>query len=74
MELDEFIETLFDGLVENDTKLENIKKAIKENIDFENVKVETQLFTDENNYDLSLNVSNEGYSDGEILFLDYRVI
>ncbi|WP_055069084.1 hypothetical protein [Clostridium massiliamazoniense] len=71
MELTNFLEQLLDGIVKEDG-MDKILQSIEENIEYDlkNTKVELQLFECDKNYDADIVVSNEGYEDGEIIFLD----
>lgn len=73
MNFNDFIGKLLDGVVDSKDGLIEIQKVLKKNIPaYDNLKVETQLFTDDDNFNLDLCVSNEGYDDGEIIFMDFR--
>ena len=75
MEVDDFLTELFSNLTDSDENLNNIKMAVKNNIefDYDSVKIEPQLLTENNNFDINLCVTNDCYDDGEIVFMDYRL-
>lgn len=53
---------------------EYIKKDMKSNgINYDTTKIACQIFDKEKNYDPRVEVSSEGYSDGEIVFIDYHM-
>ena len=40
---------------------------------YETAKVECQVLDENNNYDPRVEISNEGYSDGEVIFIDFHL-
>lgn len=75
MELNNFIDLLFSNVMSSNG-IEKIKSCIKEDfklneINYETTKVEFQIFEKDKNYDPKVSISSEGYSDGEIIFIDY---
>lgn len=75
MLIDEFIDDVF-GHVMTIDGINNMKQIIKEDMlscgyEYKNVKIESQVFDNENNYDPRIEITSEGYDDGEIIFIDY---
>ena len=75
MNLDNFIDKFFLNLVdEKGVNLikDTIKKQMENNdMDYNKTKVEPQVLTEYANFDPRVEISSEGYSDGEIVFIDY---
>lgn len=73
LSLDMFLERIFENLTEKDN-INKIKETVKENIEnYNDVKVEFQVLTSNNNYELSLNISSESYKDEEVMFIDLKI-
>lgn len=77
MELNAFIDELF-GNIMTDEGIKSIKDIIKKDMlevgkEYESSKVEYQVFTESNNYTTRVEISSEGYDDGEIIFVDFHV-
>lgn len=77
MLLDEFINEVFSNLMTIDG-INNMKQIIKEDMftcgyEYKNTKVENQVFDKDNNYDPRVEITSEGYDDGEIIFIDYHL-
>lgn len=75
MSLDEFLNEFLENLISEEV-LNKVKQDIKEdmksyNTDYNTAKVESQVFDKDNNYTPRVEISSEGYSDGEIIFIDY---
>lgn len=75
MEFKEFLDKILGNVMSKDG-LENVKQHIKQDMelsgfDYETTKVECQVLDDESNYDPRVEISNEAYSDGEVIFLDF---
>lgn len=74
MSLDEFVEKFFGNIMSKEG-LDNVKSAIKKDmllneIKYDTAKVEFQVFTDKDNFCPRVEITNEGYNDGEIFFVD----
>jgi hypothetical protein len=74
----EFINDLFSHCID-EKGLEKINSVIRAQVarnafDYNNMFIETQILTNENNYDCEIDVNHENYPDGEIFFLDIRPI
>lgn len=74
MKLDKFVDD-FLGNVMSLNGLEQVKKYIREDMkknefDYDTAKVEFQVFNNDGNYSPRVEISSEGYSDGEIFFID----
>lgn len=77
MDLDDFIELFFENLLD-DKGLETVKATIKSQMEanlkeYSETKVECQVFTEESNFPPRVEISSDGYSDGEIVFVDFHV-
>lgn len=78
MSLDRFIEKFF-GNVMSTEGLDNIKQIIQKDMlncgyEYDTAKVEYQIFnTDENYEPTRVEISSEGYEDGEVIFIDYHL-
>ena len=75
MTLDKFLDD-FLGNVMTREGIKKVKEHIKEDmkssdLNYDTAKVECQIFDDENNYEPDVQISSEGYSDGEVIFIDY---
>ena len=74
MELDVFLDKLLDNLLDKEG-IESVKASIKCNMyanfkDYNTAKVEFQVFNGNDNYEPQVVISSEGYSDGEVIFID----
>lgn len=77
MKLDNFLNEILGNLLTQE-KLDLIKSNIKDGMlecgfDFDTTKVESQVFDNEKNYEPRVEISSEGYDDGEIIFIDYHL-
>lgn len=77
MKLDEFIEDFFENLLDKEG-IDTIKATVKAQMsanfkEYDETKVECQVFTEEDNFTPRVEMSSEGYSDGEIVFLDFHI-
>lgn len=76
MTLDGFLEEFFSNITD-DKGIKNIKNNIKENIrEFKNydaVKVEFQVFKNDENYDCDTTITSENYNNEEVVFVDCRI-
>lgn len=77
MELDKFLDKLLENVMSQDG-IEKVRQCIKEDMklcgfDYDTTKVECQVFDENNNYDTRVEISSEGYDDGEIIFIDYHI-
>lgn len=75
MELDKFLDKILENVM-SQGGIEKVRKYIKEDMklcgfNYDNTKVERQVFDKDNNYEPRVEISSEGYSDGEIIFIDY---
>lgn len=77
MKLEKFLDQILTCVVskENlDSIKSNIKDSMTENgFDFDATQVECQVFDKDNNYEPRVEISSEGYDDGEIIFIDYHL-
>ena len=74
MKLDKFIERILENVMSLEG-IEKIKEYIKEDMElcgfkYDTTKVECQVLDEYNNYDPRVEISSEGYPDGEIIFID----
>lgn len=77
MELDKFLDKIL-GNVISQGGINKVREYIKEDMklcgfNYDTTKVECQAFTDEHNFEPRVEISSEGYSDGEIIFIDYHL-
>lgn len=77
MELNTFIDELFSNIM-TDEGVKSIKDIIKKDMlevekEYDSSKVEYQVFTENNNYTPRVEISSEGYDDGEVIFIDFHV-
>ena len=77
MQLDYFVNKLLENIMSSE-KLNEVKDIIKKDMDasgfkYETTKVECQVLDEHNNYDPRVEISNECYSDGEIIFIDFHL-
>lgn len=77
MNLDGFLNSILNNIM-TEEGINKVKNVIKEDMkdttcDYDNTKVEYQIFTKNNNYTPRVEVSSEGYSDGEIVFIDCHI-
>ena len=77
MKLDEFIEDFFENLLD-DKGIETIKATVKAQMsanlkEYEETKVECQVFTEKSNFTPRVHMSAEGYPYGETVFLDFHI-
>lgn len=75
MSLDEFINELFLHIMAKDG-VEKLKELVKTemndvSLDYSTARVESQVLTDDKNFDPKVEISSEHYDDGEIIFIDY---
>lgn len=77
MELSKFLDELLGNIVSQE-KLDTIRDIVKDGmleygLDFETAKVESQVFDRDNTYEPKVEISSDGYDDGEIIFIDYYI-
>lgn len=78
MELDKFLDKILENVMSQEGITE-VKQYIKEDMklcgfNYNTTKVESQVFDEYSNYDpVRVEISSEGYSDGEIIFIDYHL-
>lgn len=77
MKLDSFINKILENVMCSE-KLNEVKDIIKKDMastgfNYETAKVECQVLDENNNYDPRVEISNEGYSDGEVIFIDFHL-
>ena len=77
MKLDEFLDKVLENVMFVGG-IDKIKEYIKEDMklngfDYDTTKVEFQVFDDGNNYDPRVEITSEGYDDGEVIFIDYHI-
>lgn len=77
MELDKFIEKILENVM-SQGGIEKVRQYIKEDMklcgfNYNTTKVECQVLDKDNNYEPRVEISSEGYSDGEIIFIDYHL-
>ena len=76
-QLDEFLNSILGQVMSNEgleKAKEHIRKDMKSNeVDYDTTKIACQIFDSANNYDPRVEISSEGYSDGEVIFLDYHM-
>ncbi|WP_040191029.1 hypothetical protein [Clostridium culturomicium] len=77
MEFDKFLDKVLENVMSQDG-MEKVKKYIKEDMNlcgfnYDTTKVECQVFDESDNYEPRVEVSSEGYSDGEVIFIDYHL-
>lgn len=75
MGLDRFIDKFFGNVMTTDG-LDSIKQIIHRDMldcgyKYDTAKVEYRVFNENKNYDPRVEISSEGYDDGEIIFIDY---
>lgn len=74
MSLDRFIDKFF-GNIMSTNGLNNIKDIIQKDMldcdyKYDTTKVEYQIFNKDENCEPRVEISSEGYDDGEIIFID----
>lgn len=77
MELEKFLDKILENVMSQDG-IEKVREYIKEDMklcgfNYDTTKVECQVLDKDNNYDPRVEISSEGYSDGEIIFIDYHL-
>lgn len=77
MKLDKFLDKILENIMSQDG-IEKVREYIKEDMklcgfNYDTTKVECQVLDKDNNYDPRVEISSEGYSDGEIIFIDYYI-
>lgn len=77
MKLDEFLDKVLENVM-SVGGIDKIKEYIKEDMklngfDYDTTKVESQVFDDDNNYNPRVEITSEGYDDGEVIFIDYHI-
>lgn len=75
MELDKFLDKILKNVM-SQGGIEKVIQCIKEDMklcgfNYDTTKVECQVLDTDNNYEPRIEISSEGYSDGEIIFIDY---
>lgn len=75
MEFDKFLDKILEGVM-SEGGINKVRDYIKEDMklcgfNYDKTKVEFQVLDSDNNYDPRVEISNDGYSDGEIIFIDY---
>lgn len=76
-ELNEFLDTILGNLMSKEG-IEKVKEYIKNDmksndINYDTTKVACQVFDSQKNYDPRVEISSEGYKDGEVIFIDYHM-
>lgn len=77
MELDKFLDKILENVM-SQGGIEKVRQYIKEDMklcgfNYDTTKVECQVFDEIGNYEPRVEVSSEGYSEGEIIFIDYHL-
>lgn len=77
MELDKFLDKVLENVM-SQGGIEKVRQVIKEDMklcgfNYDTTKVESQVFDEHNNYEPRVEISSEGYSDGEVIFIDYHL-
>lgn len=77
MKLDIFIEKFLGTILTKEAILK-IKKIIQDdmienNLNYNTTSVESQVFTENSNYEPRVEITNDAYSDGEVIFIDYHL-
>lgn len=77
MDLDKFLDKILENVM-SQGGIEKVRQYIKEDMklcgfNYDTTKVECQVLDKDNNYDPRVEISSEGYSDGEIIFIDYHL-
>lgn len=77
MELDKFLDKILENVM-SQGGIEKVRQYIKEDMklcgfNYDTTKVECQVLDKDNNYEPRVEISSEGYSDGEIIFIDYHL-
>lgn len=77
MELDKFLDKILENVM-SQGGIKKVRQYIKEDMklcgfNYDTTKVECQVFDEENNYEPRVEISSEGYSDGEVIFIDYHL-
>ena len=77
MELDKFLDKILENVM-SQGGIEKVRQYIKEDMklcgfNYDTTKVECQVFDKDNNYEPRVEISSEGYSDGEVIFIDYHL-
>lgn len=77
MEFEKFLDNML-GCVMTKKGAEEVKNVIKSNMqecgfDFATTKLEGQVFQEDKNHEPRIEISSEGYDDGEIIFVDYHL-
>jgi hypothetical protein len=77
MKIDKFIDELFSNIMTQEG-IDRIIEITKNEMqgfskDYETAKVECQVFTEKDNYSPRVEISSEGYADGEVIFIDYHL-
>lgn len=77
MELDKFLDKILENVM-SCGGIEKVREYIKEDMklcgfNYDTTKVEFQALDKDSNYDPRVEISSEGYSDGEVIFIDYYI-
>lgn len=77
MNLDTFIEKFLETILSKDA-IQKIKEIIKKDmqnndLNYDTTSVESQIFTDDNNFEPRVEITSEAYCDGEVIFIDYHL-
>lgn len=77
MELDKFLDKVLENVM-SQGGIEKVRQLIKEDMklcgfNYDTTKVESQVFDKNTNYEPRVEISSEGYSDGEVIFIDYHL-
>ena len=77
MDLDKFLDKILENVM-SQGGIEKVRQYIKEDMklcgfNYDTTKVECQVLDKDNNYDPRVEISSDGYSDGEIIFIDYHL-
>lgn len=77
MDLDRFLDKILENVMSK-KGIEKVKQYIREDVrlngfDYNTTQVAFQVFDKENNYEPRVEITSEGYDDGEIIFIDYHL-
>ena len=77
MLFDKYLNLILENLVDQ-SGIDRIKNAIKDEmnrngVNYDDTKVECQVFDENTNCTPRIEITSEGYSDGEVIFIDYHL-
>lgn len=75
MSFDNFLDEILSNVMSAEG-IERAKECIKNDMklsgfNYDTTKVESQVYEEESNYTPRVEISSEGYNDGEVIFIDY---